>query len=162
MPVTASLCFRSASSAAARRGSGGFTLIELLVVLVIIALVTGIASPFLVRSATTPSIDGLAREIATGLRKTRAMAVLTGKPAVLIVDVENRLIRSEAAEPIVDLPEEFEIELIAAQSEQIDSGAGGIRFFGDGSSTGGSIVVVHARSSVEIAVVWLNGRVRIR
>ena len=59
------------------------------------------------------------------------------------------------------LPAALEVELFTAHTEQISDDAGNIRFFPDGSSTGGEIVLGDGRSKFHVQVDWLTGRVSI-
>jgi general secretion pathway protein H len=55
----------------------------------------------------------------------------------------------------------LELGLETARSELVDAGSGQIRFFPDGSSTGGRITVMMQEQRAEVVVDWLTGQVDI-
>ena len=143
-----------------RRGSG-FTLLEVLVVLVIgavmYALILGV--PF--RGASVADLKAAARTLASGLRQAQAQAMVTRRDAVLTVDVESReYILAGETEP-KGLPKNLELKLFTAQSEIASDSKGAIRFYPDGSSTGGRITVKSGERQYLVDVDWLTGRVTV-
>jgi general secretion pathway protein H len=143
----------------AGEASAGFTLIELLVVLAILALALGIAVPFL-RGGTGPRLETLAQEIAAELRAVRGAAILANREAVLIVDPEARSLRRGPEAAPETLPRDVALAVTAARSETTEEGAG-IRFFPDGSSTGGTVALERDGRRIEVRVDWLSGRVKV-
>ena len=59
------------------------------------------------------------------------------------------------------LPKDIELKLFTAQSEILSDTRGGIRFYPDGSSTGGRITVASGERKYLVDVDWLTGRVSI-
>ncbi|MDX1606523.1 MAG: hypothetical protein R3202_10055, partial [Candidatus Competibacterales bacterium] len=57
--------------------------------------------------------------------------------------------------------EDVTIRLYTAQSELLDQKRGSIRFFPDGSSTGGHIALAEGGLEYRVNVDWLTGRVTI-
>ncbi|WP_295588061.1 GspH/FimT family pseudopilin [uncultured Lamprocystis sp.] len=144
-------------------GARGFTLIELVVVLAIAALLMTVVPPLI--SAALPGVElkAAARRTAATLRLARETAIRTGMDTVLVVDVEERLLELPGFRT-VSLPRRLQVKLDAAQREMLDDQRGAIRFFPDGSSTGGVILLARgdARedSGFQVGVNWLTGRVR--
>ncbi len=58
-------------------------------------------------------------------------------------------------------PDDVEIVLTTARSELFSSGAGSIRFFPDGTSTGGGVEITRDGRKFLVTVDWLTGRVKI-
>ena len=140
----------------------GFTLVELLVVLLVLVLVIGVVTPLLIGGMRSgANIGRTARELAGGLRHARTEAIRLNRDTLFVLDTSERSYRLDAGKPLVGLPDDFEFELVTARSEQIDVSSGGIRFFADGTSTGGGITVSDDREQYRISVDWLTGRVRI-
>ncbi|MEN9433536.1 MAG: hypothetical protein RLZZ422_1125, partial [Pseudomonadota bacterium] len=54
-----------------------------------------------------------------------------------------------------------EVKLNTAASEVISNSQGAIRFYPDGSSTGGSVDVLYKGQSYKVNVEWVTGRVSI-
>lgn len=138
----------------------GFTLFELLVVLVLLALIAAVSAPFLSRGLGRVEAKGSAQDVAAALRRARGKAVAGNTDVILTVDVNQRSFRISGAQPHA-LPAALKVELFTAQTEQISDDAGSIRFFSDGSSTGGEIVLADDRSKFHVQVDWLTGRVSV-
>jgi general secretion pathway protein H len=141
------------------RPTAGFTLIELLVVLGILALVLAAALPLLPGAADRTALRTAAGEIAAGLRETRSLALARGHSAAFTLDTARRAYRVSDGTVWHALPANVETELFTAAQEQLDDVIGDIRFYSDGSSTGGGIRLVQGRIGDEIRVDWLTGRV---
>lgn len=138
----------------------GFTLVELLVVLAIAALMMT-AVPGLY-SAAFPGLEmkSAARRTASTLRLARETAIRRGEDTLLIVDLDTHRLILEGYRNL-SLPKRLAIKLEAASSEMIDDQRGIIRFFPDGSSTGGRILLSHDGHGYQIGVTWLTGRIEL-
>ncbi|MGF1525321.1 MAG: GspH/FimT family pseudopilin [Candidatus Competibacterales bacterium] len=143
-----------------RSFSRGFTLLELLVVLVIMGLASLVVPPVLSGIGDTLALKGGARQLAAGLRRARSQAVTQQRPVRLMVDLERRQFQLDAGRWI-DLPAPgvATVALHTAQSEVLDDQRAGIRFFPDGSATGGHVVLDNGRLAYRVNVDWLTGRV---
>ena len=140
----------------------GFTLLELMVVLVIGALAYAVLMNTAFRGASAADLKAAARTLASGLRQAQSMAMVTKRDAVLTLDLDAREY-SVAGDPQVrELPKGIELKLYTAQSEVSNERKGGIRFYPDGSSTGGRITVAAGERKFLVDVDWLTGRVSIR
>jgi general secretion pathway protein H len=142
-----------------RRRSAGFTLIELLVVLSILALATAVAVPMLFGSADRAALRTAMAEVAAGLRETRSLALVSGQATVFTINTARRVYRAGNSPVWRALPTTVQPTLFTATREQIDDVTGDIRFFPDGSSTGGAVRLAQGKAENEILVDWLTGRV---
>ncbi len=139
----------------------GFTLIEMLVVLGIIALTLGVSMPLLTAGSAATSAESAAEQIAAGLRATRAMAVGYGRATDFTIDVARGLagngdqLRRIAADDVVRLT------LYTADGAVTGANSGAIRFYPDGGSTGGGVVVTSGARVYVVAVDWLGGGVSV-
>jgi general secretion pathway protein H len=131
----------------ASKASAGFTLVELLVVLAILGLLLVIAPISVANLLPGVSLKADVREAAALLKQTRNRALRDNAEMTLLVDTETKVLVAEVINPKGDalpkrleLDADVEMELLTAQSEVIDPFRGRIRFFPDGTSTGGSIV----------------------
>lgn len=144
-----------------RRRARGFTLLEVIVVLVIgaamYALILGV--PF--RGASVADLKSAARTLASGLRQAQTLAMVSRRDAVLTLDVEARQYTLAGESEPKDLPGDIELKLFTAQSEIESESKGAIRFYPDGSSTGGRITVKAGEREYLVDVDWLTGRVSI-
>ena len=138
----------------------GFTLLELLVVLVIVAIGTAILlnTPF--SAASAGDLKAAARSLASGLRQAQTMAITTRKDALMTVDVEAREFHVNDLEPR-RVSGKVDLKLYTAESEVTSERQGAIRFYPDGSSTGGRITVSSGERKYLVDVDWITGRVSI-
>jgi len=139
----------------------GFTLLEVLVVLVIgvaaYTLLLGV--PF--RGASTGDLKAAARSLASGLRQAQTTAMVSRRDAVLTLDVEAREFQVPGDAEIRHVSDKVELKLYTAQTEVSSERKGSIRFYPDGSSTGGRITVSSGERKYLVDVDWLTGRVSI-
>jgi general secretion pathway protein H len=149
---------RSSGSAAVARG---FTLIEVVAVLVLIAIAITVASVAVSAGANSARVRAAGRDLVAALRYTRGQAIFTGKEQVLALDVEKRSYQAPARSEVV-LPGEMELRLVTAAMEQTGDTKGNIRFYPDGSSTGGRVRLLLGQREWNVEVAWLTGEVRLR
>ena len=140
---------------------GGFTIIELLVVMVIMALAYTLASPMISSGVSGTELKASARQLAAGLRKARSDAIARRQESTLTVDVENRKFQMSGDARVYRLPKSVTVKLFTAQSELVGGGAGAVRFFPDGGSTGGRITLSANARNYDVDINWLTGQVAI-
>ncbi len=140
----------------------GFTLIELLAVLLLMGLAYGLAAPMLGAGSTGLDMQSASRQIAAGLRKARGTAVAEHRETVLTLDVEGRAFSVTGDPRTYALPKKLDFALFTAQSEVVREKIAGIRFFPDGTSTGGRVTVSSGSTKQEVDVDWVTGRVAIQ
>lgn len=145
------------------RWSTGFTLVEVLLVLVIAAGGYALVLRLSGGGVSGAQLKSAARTVAAGLRDARGTAIVRQEPTALFVDLENHRIEVEGRGRPRSLPEKLGLKLYTAQSEIVDEQRGAIRFYPDGSSTGGRVTLQGAGASqLLVDVDWLTGRVTIR
>jgi general secretion pathway protein H len=150
------------SRAGSRRWSAGFTLLEILVVLAILGLAIALAVPVISRAMPSLELKTTARSVAAALREARGLAIADNREVVVTVDLDNRLLSTGSGGKAVGLGRHLGISLYTAAEELIDAGAGSIRFFPDGTSTGGRVRVFLADRKYDVVVNWITGGVSIR
>jgi general secretion pathway protein H len=143
-----------------RASTTGFTLIELLAVLFILALTAAVVVPSL-GGGQLVELKSAARSLASGLRHTRNRALNDNRSATLDLDVVKHEFRLPGEQRVHKLPERIDIVLFTARSEQQSAQRGAIRFFPDGSSTGGRITLSTDSLRYLVNVDWLTGRISI-
>ena len=136
--------------------TAGFTLLEMLVVLTILALVTVIAAPQLARPSDGLRLQVTARDLMGALRLTRAAAISRNAAIALVIDVDERAFESPAVAR-KSFPSGIEVQLKVAEPERAARSRGGFRFFPDGSSTGGDLILRLRDKEARICVNWLTG-----
>ena len=148
-------------SAGSDRRAGGFTLIELMVVLVIAGLLLTVLPPLFSAALPGVQLKGASREVASALRFARDHAITRQQESTVTLDLESREYWVSGRERPFSLPSGLEVELFTVRSEQSGEDTGAIRFFPDGSSTGGRVTLGAGERSYAVDVDWLTGRVRV-
>jgi general secretion pathway protein H len=138
----------------------GFTLLELLVVLAIAALLLTVTPPLLTAAMPGIELKASARRVAAGLRLAREEAIRTGHDIAFTLDLERRAFKVDGRFRNSNLPESLDLKLETADKEVLDEHAGAVRFFPDGSSTGGRVILSRKGTGYQVGVQWLTGRIR--
>ncbi len=138
----------------------GFTLVELLVVLAIAGLVIGVAAPIVARGFPSVELASAAQSVEITLRTARGGAISRNREVVFTLDVESRDYGTDLDARVQSLSEDIAVRLVVGDREVAGEGVGGIRFFPDGSATGGRIELTLEGRRRAIDVDWLTGRIR--
>lgn len=150
---------------AARQAERGFTLVEMLVVMAILALVLAVVPPLFSTSLSSATLKAASRDLASGLRSARSEAITLNKEVRFRLDLAAHSFSIGDAKAAVSLPSDVDIVIFTAlsetESETQGDRAGAIRFFADGSSTGGGITLSAEDRKYVVLVDWLTGRVSI-
>jgi len=139
----------------------GFSLVELLVALALVIGALAIAPTFFAKGISSTEFKSSVRRLAAGLRETRSEAVAHNQPRLFLLDVEERHFAIGQGAQGRPLPKALDLKLRTAESEQLSEFLGGIRFFPDGSSTGGEITVSNDTRSLRVTVDWITGRIAV-
>jgi general secretion pathway protein H len=143
------------------RRESGFTLLELIVVLAIGALIYSLVLTVPFGKASAADLKAAARSLASGLRAAQSTAMATRRDALLTVDMESREYITTGERQVHNIPMSIDLKLYTAQTEVTSERRGSIRFYPDGSSTGGRITVASGERKYLVDVDWLTGRVAI-
>lgn len=136
----------------------GFSLMELLAVLVLVAVATTAIAVSLVNGLRGTKVMAASRDMAAAMRYTRGQAIIQRQELALEVDVAEKSYTAPGRST-VKLPEDMTLTLRTAGSELTDENAGRIRFFPDGSSTGGFVRLATERREWLVNVAWLTGEI---
>ena len=137
----------------------GFTLVELIIVLAIGGLLLGLTPPLITAALPGVELKAAARRTAGALRQTREIAIASGRAAAWQLDVEQGRYQIPGRNRRGRLPEGIEIELVGAANEMQDDRVGAIRFYPDGTSSGGRVMLKRGGSGYQVGVNWLTGRI---
>jgi len=137
-------------------GESGFTLLEALCTLTIIALVLSVVVPGLLRTPDGVVLEVATRQIASLLRLARAQAIATNTETVVEIDADKRIITEQDA-PSLQFDSAIGLRLTTADEESRGAARAGIRFFPDGTSSGGEIALILRGRTAKISVNWLQG-----
>ncbi len=133
---------------------------ELIAVIVLLAIATAVVTVSFSKSLASAKVRGASRDLVAALRYTRGQAIVKGKPQVLVLDLDKNSYVAPGKKP-VELPKDMVLRLTTAETEQTGANSGGIRFFSDGSSTGGHVSVLMGQREWRINVAWLTGEIEL-
>lgn len=144
------------------RRSHGFTLFEMLLTLAITAGLATLAAPNLGPALASARLKSASRDMASALRQARSLAVRQRRDIRLTLDIGQHVYRISGQHKLHRVPDEIELKIFTADSEILGPERGSVRFFPDGSSTGGRITMVAAGRQRFVDVNWLTGQVLLR
>ena len=132
---------RPGASQDAHRAQAGFTLLELMAVLGLMALLLGLVLPGLLHSWERESNRATLREFTTTLRTARSEAVTRGLTVRLFLSLKTGRYRLEGS------TQEGALKGVSLTDAQLvwqnpEKSQGYIAFYGDGSSSGGTLALV--------------------
>jgi general secretion pathway protein H len=145
----------------------GFTLLELIIVLVISVLGFAALGTNISSGNQTTKLQATARDIASALRYAHGQALMTRIPGSVTISMDDNSYRISDRNKVYRFPGEIEVAVIVAEEEFSATGNGGeggegsIRFFSDGSSTGGRVVLKWGKQFRRVDVNWITGEVKI-
>ncbi|TDG15123.1 prepilin-type N-terminal cleavage/methylation domain-containing protein [Seongchinamella unica] len=140
-----------------RRGQLAFTLVEMMVALAIVGLLMAVAVPGSIRMYESMQYRQAVRDVLTTLADARHRAVDQGRAQDVAFDPGRRQV--SFADDIQQLPEGFQLTVTTAEEVNREN-LGVIRFYPEGSSTGGDVdIATPTGRGVRISVDWLMGGV---
>jgi general secretion pathway protein H len=143
-------CMRSPAEA-------GFTLLELLIVLGIMALAAGFAMPLATRPAGDATLTATARKLAADMRMARASAIRDNAERTLTLDLARRRFWVDGLTDASPIAGGIVIDVVTVRAEQRSPSQGRLRFFPDGSATGGTVMLTGGGRSVTVKLDWMTG-----
>jgi general secretion pathway protein H len=145
----------------AAKAAQGFTLLELIIVLLISVLGFAVIGSNISSGNQTTRLQAAARDIASALRYAHGQALMSRQPVSVAVNLADNSYRISNRDKIYHLDERIDISLTVAEEEFADGQEGSIKFFGDGSSTGGRVTLEWGPQLRRIDVNWMTGAVAI-
>lgn len=136
------------------------TLVEMLAALAIIAISIALLSPLADAYNRAGGVRRDAAEIAAALNGARADALAGGLIIDIEIDVSERKFGLAGAARF-SINEDTQVQFTGARELYLSDSRGVVRFYPDGSSSGGQIVLTGAREIDVIDIDWLNGSTQI-
>ncbi|HEV2679208.1 MAG TPA: GspH/FimT family pseudopilin [Rhodanobacter sp.] len=138
----------------------GFTLLEMLAVILLIGIAAAAVSISVTQGLASARVRAASSELAGAMRATRAQAIVRGQEQNFDVDTQANSY-SGVKQHDVRLPKGMRVSITSAKEDQPNGHTGRIRFFPDGSSTGGRITLQGGKREWHVNVSWLTGEVRV-
>ncbi|MBS0213057.1 MAG: GspH/FimT family pseudopilin [Proteobacteria bacterium] len=148
---------RSPPALVPARTARGFTLLELIMVIVLIAVAVSLVAGLLGVGRQGRQLRAAVQDVATELKYARTRALVSGQSQVFAMDVGDGA--WNAADHHGKLPKDVQVTFDAVREEQTSAREAAIRFFPDGSSTGGRISLRTRGVGWRVDVRWLTGEV---
>jgi general secretion pathway protein H len=152
---------QSQSSGLRGKSQRGFTLLELVVVLFVVVLGFSVIGLNLSSGNDSTQIKAAARDIVSALRYARGQALMTHQDATVAVNLSDNSYTVTGRDKHYQIPETIDITVVTAQTELTGEGSASIRFFADGSSTGGRITLERGNAAWKIDINWLTGQIEL-
>jgi general secretion pathway protein H len=139
----------------------GFTLLELIIVLFIVVLGVSVVGINLSSGDNSTEIKAAARDIVSALRYARGQALMSHQETTLALNLAENTYTVSGRDKVYNIPKTIDTTVVTAQSELTGNGLGNIRFFADGSSTGGRITLERGNTAWQIDINWLTGQIEL-
>ena len=139
----------------------GFSVLELLIVLVILALAATVALPMTSRSRSALAMRSAALEIGAQLRATRTAAIKSNAERTFNVDLLARRFWADGVVGPRPITGQAALDVVVPRSEQTGPTSARLRFFPDGSSSGGKILLKEPGRTATVSVDWVTGNPRV-
>jgi general secretion pathway protein H len=136
----------------------GFTLLEMMMVIVLIAAITALTVGLFGVGRSGRQLREGVHTVATELRYTRARALISGEPQRFEMDLDHRT-WTAAGDHHGTLPMSLQLSFDAVREEQTNARKAAIKFFPDGSATGGRVSLRTQGVGWRVDVRWLTGEV---
>jgi len=141
--------------------SKGFTLLELTVVLFVVVLGFSVIGLNLSSGSDSTEIKAAARDIVSALRYAKGQALISHQETTVALDLSDNSYTVSGRDKLYQIPKTIDVTVVTAQTELTGEGAANIRFFADGSSTGGRITLERGQTAWKIDINWLTGQIEL-
>lgn len=143
------------------RAERGFTLLEMIIVLVISVLGFAVVGSNINSGNESTRLQVVARDLASALRYAQSQSLMIRQPVSVTIDLRDNSYRISNRNKVFRFDEQIDVSLTVAEEEFQQDEFGSIKFFGDGSSTGGRVVLEWGKQLRRIDVNWITGQVSI-
>jgi len=137
----------------------GFTLIELTIVLLIVVLGFSVIGTNIASGNKSAQLKALSRDLASALRYARGQALISHKEVAVAINLAENSYQLTNRDKTFHFSDEIDLTLVIAQDEFEGEEIGHLRFYPDGSSSGGRITLEWGNLSSQIDVNWLSGAI---
>ncbi len=139
----------------------GFTLIELSVVLLIVVLGFSVIGTNISSGNQSSQLKAISRDLSSALRYARGQALISHDEISVAIDLAENTYQVSNRDKLYHFSDEIDVTLVIAQDEFEGDEIGHLRFYADGSSSGGRITLEWGNLVTIVDVNWLSGNVKI-
>jgi general secretion pathway protein H len=136
----------------------GYTLLEMIVVLALLGLILSITLPWSFKGTQSRKLHEQAITIATMLKSARMGAITRNRESSVEFDLVRNIVAVKGGGEQLVLDRTVRLKMLTARQEASRDG-GAVRFFPNGSSTGGTVILQSDGRSAAIRVDWLTGKI---
>ncbi len=86
---------------------------------------------------------------------------MTHQETTVALNLSDNSYTVTGRDKLYHIPETIDLTVVTAQTELTGGGAASIRFFGDGSSTGGRVTLERGNAAWKIDINWLTGQIEL-
>lgn len=86
---------------------------------------------------------------------------MTHQETTVAINLSDNNYMVTGRDKLYQIPEGIEVTVVTAQTELTGEGTAGIRFFADGSSTGGRVTLERGNATWKIDINWLTGQIEL-
>lgn len=133
----------------------------MLAVILLIGIAASAVSISVSQGLASARVRAASGELAAALRSTRAQAIVRVHEQHFDVDTHGNTFTG-AGGKVVPLPRGMRVTATTAAADAPDAHTARIRFFPDGSSTGGRITLYSGQREWHVDVSWLTGEVAVK
>jgi general secretion pathway protein H len=144
-----------------RKQVQGFTLIEITIVLLIAVLGFSVIGTNISSGNKSSQLKAVARDLASALRYARGQALISHGEVSVAINLAENTYKVSNRDKLYHFSDEIDVTLVIAQDEFKDEDTGQLRFYADGSSSGGRITMEWGNLVYKVDVNWLSGKVEI-
>lgn len=137
----------------------GFTLLELMLVMFVVILGFAVIGLNISTGSDAAGHQSAARDLVSALRFAKGQALIGHEQTTVEVNLNENSYTVSGRDKVFSIPEGIELTVVTAQEELTGEGLAGIRFFPDGSSTGGRIKLERNGALWQIDINWLTGQI---
>lgn len=137
--------------------SAGFTLLELVIVLAILAIVLAVAIPAASPSRQAMALKTNALALTAQMKILRTAAVHRNVEHILLIDVQRNVFWVAGQATARRIAPQLTLHAQMPGQEVVDSTTVRFRFFPDGTTSGGAIVLKNGSRAAQVALDWRTG-----
>ncbi|MCF8007623.1 MAG: GspH/FimT family pseudopilin [Methylovulum sp.] len=140
----------------------GFTLIEIMIVLVIMVIGVSAITGGIASGQDTATLKATARELLSAFRYAHGQALMEHQDVTVDFNLEENTYTLSNRDKVYAISKDISLSLLTATDEVFGQGQASMRFYADGSASGGRVTLENAKGKLHINNNWLTGASELR